>query len=86
MITSRAEIGLFDDIIIDSFAGGGGASTGIELATGHPVDIAINHSESAIMMHKINHPYDFVKVEWLRLSAFNQKTPACGSGRKRRWK
>ena len=57
MITSRAEIGLFDDIIIDSFAGGGGASTGIELATGHPVDIAINHSESAIMMHKINHPY-----------------------------
>lgn len=57
MIQSRAEIGLFDDIIIDSFAGGGGASTGIELATGHPVDIAINHSQSAIMMHMQNHPY-----------------------------
>lgn len=43
--------------IVDSFAGGGGASTGIEMATGHPVDIAINHSEAAIMMHKRNHPF-----------------------------
>ena len=48
---------LLDDIYVDSFAGGGGASTGIELATGHPVDIAINHDESAIMMHKRNHPF-----------------------------
>ena len=48
---------LFDVLYIDSFAGGGGASTGIELATGHPVDIAINHDESAIMMHKRNHPF-----------------------------
>lgn len=45
-----------DDIYIDSFAGGGGASTGIELATGQPITIAINHDESAIMMHKRNHP------------------------------
>jgi DNA (cytosine-5)-methyltransferase 1 len=48
---------LFDELIIDNFAGGGGASTGIELATGKPVDIAINHDESAIAMHKANHPY-----------------------------
>lgn len=45
-----------DDIYIDSFAGGGGASTGIELATGQPITIAINHDESAIMMHQRNHP------------------------------
>lgn len=44
-------------LFVDSFAGGGGASTGIELATGHPIDIAINHDQSAIMMHKQNHPY-----------------------------
>ena len=48
---------LFDTIFIDEFAGGGGASTGIEMATGHPIDIAINHDESAIMMHRRNHPY-----------------------------
>ena len=48
---------LFDVLYVDSFAGDGGASTGIELATGHPVDIAINHDESAIMMHKRNHPF-----------------------------
>lgn len=47
----------FDVLFVDSFAGGGGASTGIEMATGHPVAIAINHDESAIMMHKRNHPY-----------------------------
>ena len=51
------QLSLFDTIFIDEFAGGGGASTGIEMATGHPVDIAINHDESAIMMHKCNHPY-----------------------------
>lgn len=44
------------ELIIDSFAGGGGASTGIELATGRSVDIAINHDEVAIKMHKTNHP------------------------------
>ena len=44
------------ELIIDSFAGGGGASTGIELALGRPVDIAINHDEAAIAMHKVNHP------------------------------
>lgn len=44
------------ELIIDNFAGGGGASTGIELATGYSVDIAINHDPEAIKMHRANHP------------------------------
>jgi DNA (cytosine-5)-methyltransferase 1 len=44
------------ELIVDSFAGGGGGSTGIEMATGRPVDIAINHDPVAILMHKTNHP------------------------------
>lgn len=44
------------ELIADNFAGGGGASTGIELATGYSVDIAINHDPEAIRMHKVNHP------------------------------
>ncbi|MNO22847.1 Modification methylase BspRI [compost metagenome] len=44
------------EIIVDNFAGGGGASTGIELATGRSVDIAINHDPAAIAMHEENHP------------------------------
>lgn len=44
------------EIIVDNFAGGGGASTGIELATGRSVDIAINHDPAAIAMHRSNHP------------------------------
>lgn len=44
------------EIIVDNFAGGGGASTGIEMATGRSVDIAINHDPNAIAMHTINHP------------------------------
>jgi len=44
------------EIIVDSFAGGGGASTGIALAIGRSVDIAINHDPDAIAMHKVNHP------------------------------
>ncbi len=44
------------EIIVDNFAGGGGASTGIELATGRSVDIAINHDPAAIAMHRANHP------------------------------
>ena len=47
----------FRELIVDNFAGGGGASTGIELALGTPVDIAINHDADAIAMHKVNHPY-----------------------------
>ena len=48
---------LFNELIVDNFAGGGGASVGIELAVGRPVDIAINHDKDAIAMHKVNHPY-----------------------------
>lgn len=43
-------------LFVDNFAGGGGASTGIEMAIGRSVDIAINHDPDAIAMHKANHP------------------------------
>ena len=45
-----------DDLIVDCFAGGGGASLGITQALGRPVDIAINHSRQAIALHARNHP------------------------------
>lgn len=45
-----------DELIVDLFAGGGGASVGIELATGRQVDIAINHDDAAVAMHRKNHP------------------------------
>lgn len=44
------------EIIVDNFAGGGGASTGIEMAIGRSVDIAINHDVNAVAMHTTNHP------------------------------
>lgn len=50
------QIDFFEEMIIDNFAGGGGASTGIELATGRAVDVAINHDPDAILMHQTNHP------------------------------
>jgi len=52
----RAAFALPGELVVDNFAGGGGASTGIEAAIGRPVDIAINHSPVAIAMHKANHP------------------------------
>ncbi len=54
---SRGQTNFLDEIIVDNFAGGGGASTGIELATGRVVDIAINHDPDAILMHRTNHPH-----------------------------
>ena len=45
-----------NEIFVDNFAGGGGASTGIEMAIGRDVDIAINHDPAAIAMHRANHP------------------------------
>lgn len=54
---NRAQTSILDEIIVDNFAGGGGASTGIELATGRVVDIAINHDPDAILMHRTNHPF-----------------------------
>lgn len=51
------ELRLFaDEIIVDNFAGGGGASLGIEMGLGRSPDIAINHDPEAIAMHKANHP------------------------------
>lgn len=47
----------FDELVVDNFAGGGGASTGIEQANGRPVDIAINHNPVALAMHETNHPH-----------------------------
>lgn len=53
----KGQSSLLEEIIVDNFAGGGGASTGIELATGRPVTIAVNHDSEAIRMHLTNHPY-----------------------------
>lgn len=44
------------ELVVDNFAGGGGASTGMELGLNRHVDIAINHDKDAIDMHKMNHP------------------------------
>ena len=46
-----------NEIVVDNFAGGGGASTGIEMAIGRSVDIAIDHDPAAIAMHRANHPH-----------------------------
>ncbi len=54
---NKSQTSLLEEIIVDNFAGGGGASTGIELATGRPVTIAVNHDPEAIRMHLTNHPY-----------------------------
>ncbi len=51
----QIRLGALDEIIVDNFAGG--ASTGMELATGRIVKIAINHDPDAILMHKTNHPH-----------------------------
>lgn len=56
-MNTKAQMSLTDEIFVDNFAGGGGASTGIELATGLPVTIAINHDPDAIAMHQANHPF-----------------------------
>lgn len=54
---AHSQLDFFSELLVDSFAGGGGTSTGIEEATGRPVDIAINHDRAAILMHRANHPY-----------------------------
>ncbi len=56
MLSRQFYFNLNNDLIVDLFAGGGGASTGIELATGRYVDIAVNHDPSALAMHETNHP------------------------------
>jgi DNA (cytosine-5)-methyltransferase 1 len=56
MLKPQYLLPLADELVVDNFAGGGGASTGIERAIGRPVDIAINHDPEAVAMHAANHP------------------------------
>jgi DNA (cytosine-5)-methyltransferase 1 len=56
MVRDQFSLLTTDELIVDLFAGGGGKSTGIELALGRHVDIAINHNADAISMHEANHP------------------------------
>lgn len=56
MIRDQFILDLQRELIVDNFAGGGGASCGIELALGRHVDIAINHDPEAVAMHELNHP------------------------------
>ena len=54
--TIQMPLDLGREIVVDLFAGGGGASCGIEQGIGRPVDVAINHDPLAVAMHEINHP------------------------------
>ncbi|MEQ0004124.1 DNA cytosine methyltransferase [Klebsiella sp. GG_Kp164] len=65
------------ELIVDNFAGGGGASTGIEMAIGRSVDIAINHDENAVAMHRTNHPDTLHYCE----SVFDVSPAAATSGK-----
>ena len=56
-VRDPAQISMTEEIIVDLFAGGGGASTGIEIATGRVVSVAVNHNPEAIRLHQTNHPY-----------------------------
>ncbi len=56
MLTPQFVLSLHSELVIDLFAGGGGASTGIEQAIGRHVDIAINHDPEAVLLHEANHP------------------------------
>lgn len=56
MIYPQMLLDLNGEIIVDLFAGGGGASSGIEQALGRTVDVAVNHDSAAVAMHRVNHP------------------------------
>lgn len=56
MIGNQFILSIADELVIDLFAGGGGASTGIEQAIGRHVDIAVNHDPEAVSLHEANHP------------------------------
>lgn len=56
MLTPQFLLPLADELVVDLFAGGGGASCGIEQAIGRPVDIAVNHNPEAVSLHQANHP------------------------------
>jgi DNA (cytosine-5)-methyltransferase 1 len=55
--------GFFDELVIDNFAGGGGASIGIERGIGRAVDVAINHDREAVELHRVNHPHTLHQCE-----------------------
>jgi hypothetical protein len=83
--SARQAFGLApDEIIVDSFAGGGGASLGIEMALGRSPDIAINHDREAIAMHAANHPTtkhypeDVWKVDPV-VACAGRRVASCGS-------
>jgi DNA (cytosine-5)-methyltransferase 1 len=56
MLRPQFLLPLSDELVVDLFAGGGGASTGIEAAIGRHVDIAVNHDPEAVSLHQANHP------------------------------
>lgn len=75
--------GALDEIDVDNFAGGGGASTGIERATGRPITIAVNHSRAAIAMHAANHPHTHHECE--DIWAVDPRTVCAGRRVRRAW-
>lgn len=77
MIRDQFLLGMDNEIIVDLFAGGGGMSTAIELALGRHSDVAVNHDEDAIEMHKINHP----QTEHYRADVFEVCPHAATRGR-----
>lgn len=56
MLTPQFLLPIHRELVVDLFAGGGGASTGIEQAIGRPVDVAVNHDPEAVSLHQANHP------------------------------
>lgn len=56
MLSPQLLLPVHNELVVDLFAGGGGASTGIEQAIGQPVDIAANHDPEAVSLHTANHP------------------------------
>lgn len=56
MLTPQFLLPVHNELVVDLFAGGGGASTGIEQAIGRPVDISVNHDPEAVALHAVNHP------------------------------
>lgn len=56
MIAAQYILPLAHELVVDLFAGGGGASTGIEQAIGRHVDVAVNHDRDAVALHELNHP------------------------------
>lgn len=56
MLTPQYVLPIAHELVVDLFAGGGGASTGIEQAIGRHVDVAVNHDPEAVALHQANHP------------------------------